>query len=157
MKMAVKKYCVIIAALVLSACAVSPDSTSEAPDFKFGLLLGDTMASLDVGENQLIIPYKVATALPYFGFKLVPGHKQPYKLQTILYPPFEPTTTSGNFKGPPQDYAKGIESYSHTYRGPAVVGYRLEPGDPYGLYKLVILVNDKQWQVLSFKLVPESE
>lgn len=151
-----KKIIIIIAALILAGCATTNIENAGKPDFKFGLLTGDSMRSLDVIENQLIIPHKIATKLPYFGFKIIPRHNKPYRVQTIIYLPSAPKTTSGNLKGSPEDYAEGIESRINTYQGRSVIGYRLEPGDQCGEYKLVVLVNGKQWQVVNYSVVPES-
>ncbi|MCB1706555.1 MAG: hypothetical protein KDI17_16935 [Halioglobus sp.] len=140
--------------LVLAGCATKPTEALGPHDFKFGLLVGDSMKSLDVTENKFIIPYKVGTKLPYFGFKIIPDHNKPYSIQTVIYLPAPPKTTSGNLKGQPQDYATGIKSLVKSYRGRSVIGYRLEPGDPCGDYKLVVLINGKPWQEVNYKVVP---
>jgi hypothetical protein len=151
-----KKILIFMASIMFIGCATTNTENTGKLDFMFGLLEGNTMNSLDITKNHFVIPHKVATMLPYFGFKIIPSDNNPYSVQTILYLPSKPLTTSGNLKGSPDDYKKGIESHINTYQGRTVIGYRLEPGDPYGEYKLVVLVNGKQWKIFTYNVVPES-
>ncbi|WP_444886479.1 hypothetical protein [Microbulbifer sp. JMSA008] len=151
-----KSVLTIFFAFLLASCATQNTENADIFDFKFGLLVGGSMNTLDVVENQFIIPHRVATKLPYFGFKINSGHYELYSVQTIIYFPSAPKSISGNLEGSPEDYAEGIKSRVNLYQGRSVVGYRLEPGDPYGDYKLVVLVNGRPWQEVDYKIVPES-
>ena len=106
-------------------------------------------------ENYYHIARKVNTKLPYFGFEVLPENKGTYSLQTVLYLPSEPKSTSGNLKGSPQDFESGIKSKTNVVNGRSLVGYRFEPGDPTGEYTLAVFIDGEQWQVVKFDVFSE--
>jgi hypothetical protein len=104
-----------------------------------------------------VIPKRVETSLPYYGFELLFSDHKPHQVQTIAFPPGPPAKIKGNLTGTPDDYATGIHSRVNTFVGSAIKGYKFNEGDPVGRYKLVLLVDGSEAQTIEYDIVDRGQ
>jgi len=137
-----------------AGCATAPSKVEEPLySLKFGMFTGHTMDQLRVATETRVIPKRVDTALPYYGFELSRSDRKPYTLQEIVFPPGPPTQIKGEFLGVPEAWADGIKSKAHTFVGNATKGYKFNAGDPIGRYKIVVLMDGSEVYTVEYEIV----
>src|SRR5690606_13104373 len=108
---------------------------------KFGILSESATDRPRVMTETRVIPIRVNTERPYFGFEVARTDEAPYRLQTIAYLPDLPSSVMGDLVGLPEDYKAGIPSQAIVYKGDVTMGYRFDEGDPLGRYRIVVYIN----------------
>ncbi len=145
-------------ALLMCAGLVTCESTPQrgvepGGTLNFGLLDGGSLDQLRVSRETRVIPKRVDTALPYYGFEYSSFNGWPFSLQTTLFPPEKPKHIKRISTWGTYDWTKGIKGQAQTFYGYALVGYQLNDDDALGHYKLVVSINGIDTFTIEYEII----
>ncbi|MBN8279350.1 MAG: hypothetical protein J0M16_01945, partial [Gammaproteobacteria bacterium] len=131
-----------------------PNCNPENP-VVFGLLGGPTLEELAIVRETNLIPRRVATPLPYYGYVIDRCDDEPYSMQRLLY---APGPVVGNDFAPidASNPSAGMQSKIETYVGDAMIGYKVSEGDAVGGYRLEVLVDGSEIADIGFTIVDDA-
>lgn len=128
--------------------------SAESYSIRFGILSEDKGRFSLIKETNEIPNISMSKGLAY-GIEVIPVDDLPYVVRMIVYLPDEPKELTGVFSGlNPSSAIDGLEFPEYELQGGSTVPMGLDEGDPLGIYKLEIYINDIFLRVIRFEVKP---
>lgn len=119
---------------------------------KFGILNGGEGQLYLVMETNEIPNIPMSQGLAY-GIEVSPPNDFPYVVRMVVYLPDEPEKLTGIFSGlDPTTATEGLSFPEYKFEGKAIVPMGLDEGDPLGIYKLQVYINDTFTKTIEFEV-----
>jgi len=142
---------------ILLASGWPPAPSAAEPEFRirFGIIQ-------EVGPNQFKLTQE-ATRVPrltraqhglIYGVEITPRHSTDYETYFVARLPAPPKQLSGLVGGnSPATAVSGLKSAVQRARGPSIMPFWFDEGDPLGQYSLEVFVNGQSRGVIRYEVV----
>ena len=147
----------LVFAVSAVACDRGPSFTVEAGIVT--LCMHGEQPTLRMRERTTRVPVKLPE-WDSLGFSVRSSGSEPFTVSTKHYLPGVPQSLPPEVLAlgyTPEDALSGIEFPAETVEGGRWFTFRLELGDPVGLYKIDVMINGKTHDTLEFEVVPSTE
>jgi len=122
--------------------AVSAQSHASY-EITFGLFENQG-GKLVLSKETSRIPFVTLSEGQVFGIVIKPTNNQEYSVKTISFLPSPPSSLSGMLeKQNPEAHKKGYESPSTPSAGETPIPFWLDEGDPTGVYRIDVYINEQ--------------
>jgi hypothetical protein len=118
----------------------------------------DEQPTLRMRERTTTVPV-ILPEWDSLGFAVRSSSTEPFIVTTRHYLPGVPDSLPPEVLElgyTPEDATSGIEFPVETVSGGRWFTFRLEPGDPVGLYKIEVIINGQKHETLEFDVLPST-
>jgi hypothetical protein len=147
---------VIIAILI---CGIAVTIFAISQDEKFNVSFGvieEINGYSSIEHEANIIEYIPKSEGHRFGFIITAKDKHPFKYHTLSYLPATPNRFSGTLSETSADhFLSGAKSIEETATNSVVLPFWFDEGDPLGVYKIDLYINDVKFKSVEFTVVPK--